>query len=56
MEIMKIAIIYHSEGGNTKKVAEIIAKGAQICDKIEVRTMSISNEEPDFWVRELLKK
>lgn len=45
---MKIAIIYHSETGNTRKVADIIAEGASIHDDIEVRTMSIDAVDKDF--------
>jgi NAD(P)H dehydrogenase (quinone) len=45
---MKIAVIYHSESGNTRKVAELIATGARIRDDIEVRTMSIDEVDSDF--------
>ena len=45
---MKIAIIYHSESGNTKKVAEIIAEGAKVRDDIEVMSMSITDVDEAF--------
>ncbi len=45
---MKIAIIYHSQGGNTKKVASIIAEGAKINDIIEVKIMSIGRVDEEF--------
>jgi NAD(P)H dehydrogenase (quinone) len=46
---MKIAVVYHSESGNTQKVAQIIAEGARIGDgadcanPIEVVLMSIES-------------
>ncbi len=45
---MKISIIYHSGTGNTKKVAELIAEGARLDGKIEVRTMSIDAVDGEF--------
>ena len=38
---MKIAIIYHSETGNTKSVAELIAEGARQVEGVEVFPMGI---------------
>lgn len=45
---MKIAIIYHSESGNTAKIAEQIAAGAQSVPEIEVKTMSIDAVDSEF--------
>ncbi|TCL70943.1 NAD(P)H dehydrogenase (quinone) [Hydrogenispora ethanolica] len=45
---MKIAIIYHSQGGNTKKVAQLIAEGAKISEAIEVAAMSIGRLDEEF--------
>lgn len=45
---MKIAVIYHSESGNTQKIAENVAEGARIRDDIEVVTMSISEVDEEF--------
>jgi NAD(P)H dehydrogenase (quinone) len=45
---MKIAVIYHSVGGNTKAVAQIIAKGVKVSDEIEVSTMSIGKMDSAF--------
>lgn len=45
---MNISIIYHSESGNTQKVAELIAEGARITDGIEVRCMPIEDVDSDF--------
>lgn len=44
---MKIAVLYHSESGNTKKIAELIAEGAAAAGS-EVRTMSIDVVDEDF--------
>lgn len=45
---MKIAIIYHSETGNTKKQAELIEKGCLSVDGIETRLMSIDAVDATF--------
>ncbi|ADO77544.1 flavodoxin family protein [Halanaerobium praevalens] len=45
---MKISIIYHSESGNTREVAEIIKDGCLKVEKVEVKTMSIDEFEPEF--------
>ena len=45
---MKIAVIYHSESGNTAKVAELIAEGARLNEGVEVQTMSITDVDKDF--------
>ena len=48
---MKIAVVYHSASGNTKKQAELVAEGAQSVPGIEVKTISIDN--PDIsWINE----
>ncbi len=40
---MKIAIIYHSESGNTKKMAELVREGCLKIPEIEAECMSIDN-------------
>lgn len=40
---MKIAIIYHSEDGNTRQLAQTIAKGTKINDNIVSKIMSIND-------------
>ncbi len=40
---MKIAIIYHSETGNTKSQAELVDEGASSVEGVEVKTMSIDH-------------
>lgn len=43
---MKIAIIYHSKSGKTKRIGEIIREGIQEVNSFEVKLMSI--EEIDY--------
>ena len=38
---MKLAIIYHTETGNTKKAAEFVLKGMQRVEGIEAKAFSI---------------
>jgi len=45
---MKIAIVYHSKTGNTKKVAELIAEGAKNIEHTEVKCMSIDEADNEF--------
>ena len=45
---MKIAIVYYSKTGNTKKVADLIAEGATKIDKVEVKCMSIEDVDNEF--------
>lgn len=45
---MKISIIYHSETGNTAKLAEIIASGISKVAEIEVKCMSIFDIDMEF--------
>lgn len=45
---MKIAIIYHSETGNTEKVADLIAQGTKKVEGTETKCMSINNVDAAF--------
>ena len=45
---MKISIVYHSESGNTKKLADIISEGATLGGKVDVKVMSIDEIDPSF--------
>ncbi|MGB5990055.1 MAG: flavodoxin family protein [Marinifilaceae bacterium] len=45
---MKISIIYHSESGNTAKVADVIADGIRKAGEIEVKCMSIFDIDVEF--------
>ena len=47
---MKIAIVYHSKTGNTKKVADLIAEGANKINNVEVKCMSIEEIDSEFLV------
>jgi len=43
---MKVAVVYHSETGNTAQMAELVAEGCRsVSDQVEARTMTI--DEPD---------
>ncbi len=46
---MKISVVYHSETGNTRKMAEIIAaRAAAVSPEIEVRTFSCDAVDEAF--------
>lgn len=44
---MKLAIIYHSESGNTKRAAELIKEGMEKVEGVEVKLYSIADEITD---------
>lgn len=45
---MKFSIIYHSETGNTEKIANIIAEGVKKAGNIEVKCMNINDVDVEF--------
>jgi NAD(P)H dehydrogenase (quinone) len=45
---MKASIIFHSETGNTKAVAEHVAEGIRRVDGVDVRIMPIDAVDKDF--------
>ncbi|SHJ76312.1 flavodoxin family protein [Paramaledivibacter caminithermalis] len=45
---MKIAIIYHSETGNTEKVAKLVAKGAEKVEGVNTKCMTIDDVDTGF--------
>jgi len=45
---MKISVIYHSDTGNTKRIAERIAEGATLGGEVEVKNMSIDEIDEPF--------
>jgi NAD(P)H dehydrogenase (quinone) len=48
---MKLTVLYHSVGGNTKKMAEVIAEGMRTIENAEPRAFPI--EEIDgMWIKE----
>jgi len=48
---MKIAVVYHSASGNTKKQAELVVEGAQSVSGVEVKAMSIDKVD-SAWIEE----
>ena len=47
---MKIAIVYHSESGNTKNMAELVREGCLKIPEIEAERMSIDNVDEGYVV------
>ena len=45
---MNIAIIYHSETGNTQRMAELVQEGCQSVQGTEARCMSIDEVDDDY--------
>ena len=46
---MKVAVVYHSETGNTAAMAELVAEGCRsIADTIEVRLMTVGDPDPTY--------
>jgi len=46
---LKIAVIYHSETGNTERMAELVAEGCRsVSDSVEVRLMSIFEPDTEY--------
>jgi NAD(P)H dehydrogenase (quinone) len=46
---MKIAVVYHSESGNTKTVARAVAEGASTTGRVETRLMGLE-ELDQGWI------
>lgn len=45
---MKLAVIYHSETGNTKKAAEFVRAGMEKVEGVEARAFSIDAVDEAF--------
>ncbi len=45
---MKVAIVYHSETGNTEKMAEFVLKGCVAVPGVEAKCMSIDDLDNDY--------
>ena len=45
---MKIAIIYHSETGNTQQMAELVRQGCEQVDGIEARIMPVDQVDDEY--------
>lgn len=48
---MKLMVLYHSKTGNTKRMAEVIAKGMEQVKNVEVKTCSIESVD-ETWAKE----
>lgn len=48
---MKMTVLYHSQTGNTKQMAEVIAKGMQTVDGVEAKTFPIEDID-EAWAKE----
>ena len=48
---MKVAVVYHSQSGNTRKQAELVAEGVRSVKGAEVKTMSIDDAD-NSWIEE----
>jgi len=47
---MKISVIYHSETGNTKAMAELVASGCESVDGVEAKCFSIDEVDEGYVV------
>ena len=45
---MKVSILYHSETGNTRKMADLVLEGALRVEGIEARAMSLNEIDEDY--------
>jgi len=45
---VKIAIIYHSETGNTRQMAELVGEGCRKVEGVEARCMGVSEVDDDY--------
>jgi len=45
---MKIAIVYHSETGNTRRMAELVKAGCESVPGVEARTMSVDAVDESY--------
>ncbi|MGI6206891.1 MAG: flavodoxin family protein [Anaerolineae bacterium] len=46
---MKVAIVYHSETGNTERMAELVAEGCRsVGSNVEVRLMRVSDPDAEY--------
>ena len=45
---MKIAIVYHSETGNTERMAELVKEGCESVSGVEARSMSVDETDGDY--------
>jgi len=43
----KMLVMYHSRGGNTRKMAELVGEGASLVEGVEVALKSVSEVKPE---------
>ena len=46
--MIRVAVIYHSETGNTRRMAELVKEGCEQEEGVEARLMSIDDMDDDF--------
>jgi NAD(P)H dehydrogenase (quinone) len=46
--IVKVAIVYHSETGHTKQMAELVAQGCLSVPSVEVKCMPVNNVDESY--------
>ena len=46
--MIRIGVVYHSETGNTARMAELICEGCRAIDNVEVRMMSIDDVDEAY--------
>ena len=45
---MKVAVIYHSETGNTRQMAELVGEGCRKVEGVEARCMGVEKVDDDY--------
>ena len=45
---MKVAVVYHSESGNTRRMAELVVEGAESVEGVEAKMMGIEEVDTEF--------
>ena len=45
---MKIAVIYHSETGNTQQMAELVRRGCEQVEGVQARTMPVDQVDDEY--------
>ena len=46
--MIRLAVVYHSETGNTEEMARLVVEGAKSVEDVEARAMSIDDVEMEF--------
>ena len=48
MKGIRVAVVYHSETGNTEKMAKLVKKGCETVGGVESKAMSIDDIDPEY--------